>query len=77
MSPGHEPDLTNPYHTRGHVGQGGSPRTTRVLYREGTWGMGAGQASARDPRAQARGALRDVGALSFRLPTGLWEGLQN
>ena len=40
MGLGHEPDLTNPYHT-----QGGSPRTTRVLYPEGTRGMGAGQAS--------------------------------
>lgn len=73
MGLGHEPDLTNPYHT-----QGGSPRTTRVLYPEGTRGMGAGQASATETlTTRLGGALRDVGALSFRLPTGLWEGPQN
>ena len=52
MSLGHEPELNNQYHT-----QGGFPRTTRVLYPEGTWGMGAGQAAATETLMTRLGGL--------------------
>lgn len=68
------PDQSIPYTWT--CGAGWFPKDNQgAIPRRDMWGMGAGQASARDPRAQARGL--EMGALSFRLPTGLWEGLQN